>query len=90
LAQLDISDAEQSEFGIAVTLADESHGRWQYLRTDIPGHEWTDFQLGDANNIDATPVPDGEALLMDVDAVLRFIPNIGFPGGAEISFKRRL
>ena len=87
LAQLDISDAEQTEFGIGIISANEDQGVWQYLRTDVPGHEWTDFQLGDPDNTDTTPVPDGEALLMDADAILRFIPNPGFLGGAEIQFR---
>ena len=64
LAQLDISDIEQTEFGIGITSANESQGRYQYLRTDVPGHEWTDFQLGDPDNTDSMPVPDGEVLLL--------------------------
>ncbi len=87
LAQLDVTDIEQTSFGIGVIFADESEGTWQYLRTDIPGHEWTNFQLGDPDNTDPTPVPDGEALLMDADAILRFIPDAGFSGGAEIQFR---
>ena len=65
LAQLDITDVEQTEFGIGVISANESQGVWQYLRTDVEGHEWTDFQLNDPDNTDFTPVPDGEALLFD-------------------------
>jgi len=87
LSQLDISDAEQADFGIGVTYADESQGTWQYLRTDLPGHQWTDFQLGDPDNIDATPVPDGEVLLFDADTILRFIPDAGFSNDAEIQFR---
>jgi len=84
---LDISDVEQAEFGIGVTYADESQGTWQYLRTDLPGHQWTDFQLGDPDNIDATPVPNGEVILFDADTILRFIPDAGFSNDAEIQFR---
>jgi len=87
LAQLDITDMEQSEFGIGIISANESQGVWQYLRTDVEGHVWTDFQLGDAGNTDATPIPDGEALLLDADTVLRFVPNPGFMGGEQIEFR---
>ena len=87
LAQLNITDAEQTEFGIGIISAPESSGRWQYLRTDIPGSVWTDFQLGDPDNLDSTPIPEGEALLMDPDALLRFIPNDGFSGTANIGFR---
>ncbi|MBX2868410.1 MAG: MSCRAMM family adhesin SdrC, partial [Acidiferrobacterales bacterium] len=87
LLQLDTADIEQSEFGIGIISANETHGTWQYLRTDVEGHQWTDFQLGDPDNLDVTPVPDGEALLMDADAVLRFIPDAGFPGAATLNFR---
>ena len=87
LAQLEITDIEQTEFGIGVISANESFGVWQYLRTDVDGHEWTNFQLNDPDNTDFTPVPDGEALLFDADTILRFVPNAGFPGGAEIQFR---
>lgn len=87
LGQLSIDDAEQTDFGIGVIQADENYGRWQYLRTDLPDHEWTDFQLGDEDNIDATPVPEGDVLLLDINTVLRFIPSAGFAESAEIQFR---
>jgi len=67
LAQLNITDVEQSDFGIAVIVADESQGRWQYLRTDVDGHEWTDFEGNadgptDVDNENANPIPDGMGL----------------------------
>ena len=87
LSQLDIADFEQTEFGIAVTVADESQGRFQYLRTDVEDHEWTDFQLGDPDNTDVTPVPEGEVLLLDADTIIRFVPNAGFRGGTGLEFR---
>ena len=87
LAQLDIADLENGSFGIGIVHADESDGVWQYLRNDLPGHSWTNFQLGDAGNADAEPVPAGEALLMHPDAVLRFVSNAGFVGTAGLTFR---
>jgi VCBS repeat-containing protein len=87
LAQLDIGDIEQLSYGIGVTQADETNGVWQYKRNDIPGHDWTDFQLNDGQNLDATPVPDGRALLFNANTVLRFVPDANFSGNANIAFK---
>ncbi len=89
LAQLDISDAEQAEFAIGVIFADESQGRFQYVRTGagFDDHEFTDFQLGDPDNTDPTPVPDGEALLLASDTYIRFIANPGFLGSAALTFR---
>ncbi|MEO0612205.1 MAG: Ig-like domain-containing protein, partial [Pseudomonadota bacterium] len=75
LAQLTVDDAEQSEFGIGVTRADEVEGRWQYLRTDLADHQWTDFDVGDADNNNPQPVPAGQALLFNSSTVFRFIPD---------------
>ena len=86
-AQLVIDDIEQTEFGIGVIAADETSGVWQYKRTDIVGHDWTDFQLNDPGNLDPTPVPDGEALLMDPDALIRFVPDANFSGTANFQFR---
>ncbi len=87
LADFNIEDIEDSEFGIAIELADETQGRWQYLRTDLPTHEWTDFQLGDVNNTDVNPVPEGQVLLMDADAVFRFVADPTFTGETVIDFR---
>ncbi len=87
LGQLDIVDAEGDEIGIGVTFANEYDGRWQYLRTDLPSHEWTDFQVGDEANIDPQPVPDGEALLFNHLTVFRFVADIGFSGAANLEFR---
>ncbi|MEM1192792.1 MAG: Ig-like domain-containing protein, partial [Pseudomonadota bacterium] len=75
LDQLAVSDIEQSEFGIGVTMADEVEGRWQYLRTDLADHQWTDFDVGDADNNNPQPVPAGQALLFNSSTVFRFIPD---------------
>jgi hypothetical protein len=87
LAQLSITDIEQSQFGIAITFADENDGVWQYQRTDIAGHPWTDFQAGDPGNTDANPIPVGEALLLDPNTIIRFVPNVGFSGTPVIAFR---
>jgi large repetitive protein len=87
LAQLSISDIEQSNFGIGVVSADETNGVWQYDRTDIPGHGWVDFQLNDGDNLDTTPVPDGQVILFNSDTILRFVPKAGFSGQSDITFK---
>ncbi len=89
LAQLNIDDPEQAEFAIGVILADESGGRFQYVRTaaGFEDHEFTDFQLGDDDNLDATPVPDGEALLLAADTYIRFIAEPGFLLGARLEFR---
>ncbi|WP_189586356.1 DUF4347 domain-containing protein, partial [Litorimonas cladophorae] len=99
LAQLDTVDAEGNDLGIGIIYADETEGVWQYRRPDITDnpdtsevetdfeHQWTNFQLGDPENSDSNPVPDGEALLMDPDAILRFVPNPGFSNDAEIRFR---
>lgn len=90
LTQLNITDIEQSEFGIGVILADETHGRFQYVRTadGFEDHEFTDFQLDDPDNLDATPIPDGEALLFAPDTFIRFIPAAGFV--TEVNFEFRV
>jgi len=89
LAQLEITDAEQAEFAIGVIFADESQGRFQYVRTGegFDDHEFTDFQLGDPDNLDPTPVPDGEALLLAEDTYIRFIANPGFQDSAALTFR---
>jgi len=88
LAQLDVEDKEGDTLGIGIILADESHGVWQYTRPDILDHAWTDFQLNDPDNLDSTPVPDGEALLMDPNAILRFIPQSSV--GADVALQFRV
>ncbi|MCB1382271.1 MAG: tandem-95 repeat protein [Notoacmeibacter sp.] len=87
LAQLNITDIEQTQFGIGITFADESHGVWEYLRPDVPGHDWTPFQLNDVGNLDPQPVPVGGVLLMDPDAILRFTPDADFSGTANFGFR---
>jgi len=87
LAQLDIFDVEQSSFGIGIVSANEVDGVWQYLRPDIPGQQWTDFEVGDPSNTNPVPVPDGEVLLMDSNAILRFVPSDSFAGTANIEFR---
>ena len=87
LEQLDSTDRELDPFGIGIVSADESNGVWQYLRTDIAGFEWTDFQLGDVGNVDAEPIPDGEVLLIDAETRLRFVPNDGATENAAIEFR---
>ena len=89
LAQLDITDAEDAEFAIGVIFADETQGRFQYVRTGegFEDHEFTDFQLNDEGNLDPTPVPDGEALLLAADTYIRFIAAPGFDGTAGLEFR---
>ncbi|MEO0618072.1 MAG: DUF4347 domain-containing protein, partial [Pseudomonadota bacterium] len=87
LAQLDITDIEQTEFGIGIIFANESQGVWQYQRTDVTNHPWTDFEVGDVGNENPTPVPAEQALLMDPDARLRFVPGTGFTGDADLHFR---
>ncbi len=89
LAQLEITDAEQAEFAIGVIFADESQGRFQYVRTGdgFEDHEFTDFQLGDPDNLDPTPVPDGEALLLAADTYIRFLADPGFLESAALIFR---
>jgi len=87
LAQLSLDDKEGDALGIGIILADETYGVWQYLRPDIAGHQWTQFQLNDPDNLDSTPVPDGEALLMDENAILRFIPSAAVGDDVELQFR---
>ena len=89
LAELNITDIEQAEFAIGVIFADESDGRFQYVRTGIgfDDHEFTDFQLNDEDNLDPTPVPDGEALLLASDTYIRFLADPGFSGEARLEFR---
>ncbi len=89
LAKFNLADIEQpyASLGIGVIAADEADGRWQYQRTDIPGHQWTDFQTGDPDNLDSTPVDAGMALLFNQSTLLRFIPKPGFADNAVLSFR---
>ncbi len=89
LAQLDTNDVEQIDFGIGVTFANEAQGVFQYVRTSagFENHEFTDVQLGDPNNADPQPVPDGDAILFASDTVFRFIPDAGYAGGATLQFR---
>ena len=87
LAQLNISDIEQSQFGIGVIFADESGGRFQYVRTDLPDHEFTDFELNDPENENALPVPDGQALILSADTYIRFLGEPGLTDGTSLIFR---
>ncbi|MEO5366453.1 MAG: FG-GAP-like repeat-containing protein, partial [Magnetococcus sp. WYHC-3] len=73
-----VSDADAGDdFGMALTAADDSHGVWQYSLDQ--GNTWSDV----------TPPVAGYALLLGADDAtrLRFVPDAGFSGDADMQFR---
>ncbi|MEL6736297.1 MAG: hypothetical protein AAFO98_10560, partial [Pseudomonadota bacterium] len=87
LADLGITDIEDSAFGIGVTRAQEGTGVWQYQRTDIANHPWTDFEPNDPGNTSDGAIPLGEVLLLSSQTQIRFIADDGFTGLVELEYR---
>ncbi len=65
------------EMGVALTSADNSHGKWQFSLDN--GSNWTD--VGTVSETLARLLP------ADSTARLRFVPNANWNGGASIAFR---
>jgi large repetitive protein len=87
LAQLTITDVEQSTFGIGVVSANETQGVWEFRRTDLVGHPWTLFNPTDPLNTDIQPVPVGQVILFGPNTEFRFIPDGYFNSVSKFHFK---
>lgn len=61
--------------GVAVTAADDTHGGWQWSGDD--GDSWSPL----------TGVTDGAALLLGGTARIRFIPDADFEGAATLTLR---
>lgn len=68
---------KNAQRGLAVTAADNSHGRWQFSLDN--GDSWTDF----------SPLSESSATLLPASptARIRFDPEKGYEGKAEIQFR---
>src|SRR5262249_42564097 len=67
-------DGIKSLKGIAITVADNSNGKWQY-------------SLGAGVWLDIGAVTDTSALLLSDKAKVRFVPTSGNTGGGTIQYK---
>ena len=70
-----ITDADGAREAIAVTSIDNSNGTWEYS-TD-----------GGSTFSAIGAVSDSSALLLDGNAVIRFVPNAGYDGTATFGYK---
>jgi uncharacterized repeat protein (TIGR01451 family) len=71
-----ITDADPGALeGLAVIDSDDSNGSWQYSIN--AGASWLPFGS----------VSDTDAVLLDQDGLIRFVPNGGFAGSATITFR---
>ncbi|MEM1038997.1 MAG: DUF4347 domain-containing protein, partial [Pseudomonadota bacterium] len=87
MAGLGITDIEDNAFGIGVTRAQEGSGVWQYQRTDIANHPWTDFEPNDLGNSSDGAIPLGKVLLLSSQTQIRFIADDGFTGLVELEYR---
>jgi len=74
VGSLGITDSNSKAVkGIAITVADNANGKWQFLL----GGKW----------LDVGTVSNDSALLLSSTSRLRFVPNATFTGQATIQFK---
>lgn len=75
-----IADADGAVEAIAVTVVDNTNGVWQYSLDD--GESWDDFSTADGVDI-----IENEAVLLDPESRIRFVPDPGFVGDAFFTYR---
>ena len=78
LATSSISDVDSTSLGIAVVGADTTNGQWQYSTNG--GGGWTTFASA---GVGTTSTDDTNAVLLDENALIRFVPANSFSGTAS-------
>ena len=75
-----VSDPDGDEIGVAIFSAEDSNGKWEFSLDS--GGTWNPF-----DQVPFGQVARASALLLDADAVVRFIPDPGYNGPAAISYR---